>query len=112
MTEQEFQDACRRYPRVHVWRRNEFGRRRRGTGYVVGMQIGPRGGHTALIVSFGLVWRHLAEQSEPGRLIHNMTRRANRDMMELIGAGGIANRPRRRRRSRRYNGFRLMETGM
>lgn len=98
MTEPEFQDAVRLYPRVHVWRRNELGRRRRGTGYVVGFEIGPRGGHTAKIVSFGLVWRHLAEQSEPGRLIHNMTRRADRRMMELVGEGGIANRPRRRRR--------------
>ena len=101
MTEQEFQDAVRQYPRVHIWRRNEIGRRRRGTAYVVGFDIGPRGGHTARMVSFGLVWRHLAEQSEAGRLIHNMTRRADRRMMELIGQGGLARRPRRVRNRRR-----------
>ena len=103
MTDQEFQDAVRQYPRVHIWRRNEFGRRRRGTAYVVGFDIGPRGGHTARMVSFGLVWRHLAEQSDPGRLVHNMTRRADRRMMQLIGQGGLARGatgPSRRRRVR------------
>lgn len=100
MTESEFQAAVRQYPRIHIWRRNEYGRRRRGTGYVVGFTIGPRGGHIANIVTFGLHWRHLAEQSEPGRLIFNLTRRPSRDMMNLIAEGGLANRPPRRRRRR------------
>ena len=84
MTEPEYRDAVRQYPRVNVWRRNEFGRRRRNTAYVVGMSIGPRGGHTALMVNFNLHWRHLAEESRPGRLLPNITRRADHRLMQRI----------------------------
>jgi len=86
MSYEDYRQSVRQYPRVPI-RVRRYHHLRRRMVHVVGFQIGPRGGHTALLVDLNEPREELevaARHSDPGSLRHTTTRRADRSMMARL----------------------------
>lgn len=78
MTEADFNSEVAKYPRLVFTRRDSTGTPiGREMAFIVGMEIGPRGGHSALLVNYNRNWAGLPELSAPGRLLFNERRRVS-----------------------------------